>query len=207
MTQSSIGGFFTGGGKGITWPDEPGKDGGRTMVTGTITAIHPPEEIMSIATPTRPSEPTGKFQVRIELDTDERDPEAEYDDGARTLYVKSFLRGAVGDALRKAGEKEPKIGGKLTVRFVRTEPPERPGLSASKHFEAEYAPPSTTGGFFSNGGQSASHAPQQQTVMQPPPQLVKPPGITDAAWEAMDSTTKQAVANTMASMSSNEPPF
>ena len=37
MTQSTVSGFFTGGGKGITWPETPGKDGGRVSVTGTIT--------------------------------------------------------------------------------------------------------------------------------------------------------------------------
>lgn len=204
MTQSSVGGFFTGGGKGITWPDHPPK-----TVSGTITAIHPPEDVLD----PKEGKPTGKKQVRIELATNERDPEAEFDDGARTLYVKSYMRGAIGDALRKAGEKEPKVGGTLTVSFIRTEPPEKAGLSASKHFAAVYVPPAVTGGFFNGEAPSQPAVPPQQ-VQQPsyqqpvPPQPAyqqpapipvpvgpaRPANIPEAAWATMDLTTRQAIA-------------
>jgi hypothetical protein len=194
MTQSTIGGFFTGGGKGITWPDEPGKS-----VTGTITAVHEPEAVLDPKT----GQPTDRQQVRMELQTDERDPEADFDDGQRTLYVKSYMRGAIGDALRRAGAREPKIGGKLTVTFVRTEPPERPGLSASKHFEAVYEPPSTTGSFFGNGDNSA--APSQPPAAQALPP--KPAAIAQEAWNAMPDNVKRSVAATMGAMATDEPPF
>lgn len=193
---NSLASFFTGGGKGITWPDEPGKDGGRFAVSGTITAVHPQEEIMDL----KSGAPTGKFQVRIELQTDERDPEADFDDGQRTLYVKSFLRGAIGDALRKAGQREPKVGGKLTVTFVRTEPPERPGLSASKHFEAVYEPPSTTGSFFGNGEPAATQHPATRAVPE------RPAAIAQEAWNAMPDNVKRSVAATMGTMA-DQPPF
>lgn len=160
--SSAIGGFFSGGGKGITWPDQPPK-----TVTGVIRAIHPPEAVKDPKT----GQPTDREQVRIEIETDERDPEIQYDDGVRTLYVKSYMRGAIGDALRQAGEREPKPGGRLTVHFTHTEPPERPGLSASKHFQVQYQPPAATGNFF--GGDAAQQAPQQgyqQPVQQPVPQ-------------------------------------
>lgn len=176
MTQPTIGGFFTGGGKGITWPDTPGAPDangqpGRTMVTGTISAVHPAEEILD----PKDQKPTGKFQVRIELMTAERDPQADFDDGARTLYVKSYMRGAIGDALRRQGLKEPKVGGTLTVTFIKTEPAERPGLSPSKHFEAHYAPPTaSTAGYFGNGQAQAPPQPQagyapSQVAQQPVP--------------------------------------
>lgn len=177
MSQPTIGGFFTGGGKGITWPDTPGAPGpdglpGRTMVTGTITAVHPAEEIMD----PKDQKPTGRFQVRIELMTAERDPQADFDDGARTLYVKSYMRGAIGDALRRQGLKEPKIGGTLTVTFIKTEPPERPGLSPSKHFEATYQPPTaSTAGYFNGQGQQAPPQPQSGYA-QVAPQPVPAPG-------------------------------
>lgn len=182
MTQpNAVASFFTGGGKGITWPDQPPK-----TVSGTITMVHPPEPVMDPKT----GQPTEKQQIRIELSTNERNPEIEFDDGSRTLYVKSYMRGAIGDALKKIGEKEPKIGGTLTVTFTHLEPPERPGLSASKHFEAVYQPPAVTGDFFGNGSGQAAQAgaqvggaqaayaapPQyaQQAVMQPPPQQPPP---------------------------------
>ena len=187
----TLGGFFSGS-KGITWPDHPPKE-----ITGTITAVHPPEAVLDPKT----GQPTERQQVRIELATTERDPELQFDDGARTLYVKSYMRGAIGDALRRAGAKEPEIGGKLTVKFVRTEPADRPGLSPSKHFEATYvAPTVSTADHWGtgNGGQPAPPAAA--------PPLVKPPAISDAAWAAMDEATKRTVAATMPA-AAEQPPY
>lgn len=190
MTQS-IGDFFSGGAKGITWPDEP-----PASVTGAITAVYPPEEILD----PKDSKPTGKYQIRIMLQTDLRDPEIDDDDGRRTLYVKSWMRGAVGDALRKAGAKQPEIGATLTVKFVRTEAAERPGLSKSKHYEATYVPAASAaaGQFLDGNGTSAA-------TSEPPPQ--RPPSITEGSWAAMDPATQKAVVRTMAPVSGGEPPF
>lgn len=224
MTQS-LGGFFAGGGgRGINWPDNP-----PATVTGTVTVVHPPEEILDL----KDKKPTGKFQVRIGLATAFRnfemcsrpDDPAEVDDGARTLYVKSWMRGAIGDALRKVNKKEPEIDGRLTVTFVKTEPPTGPGLSASKHFEAVYEPPAASAGFF--GGDQAVAATNGAAAGPPKPEGIpqaawdvmdaatkaaivgaasgpaKPEGIDQKAWDAMDAQTKQAVASTVASL----PPF
>lgn len=198
MTET-IGGFFSGGAKGVTWPDMP-----PASVTGIIDVVHPPEAVLD----PKDGKDTGKKQIRIVLKTDLRDPTIEEDDGRRTLYVKSYMRGAVGDALRKAGVKEPEIGGRLTVSFVRTEPPERPGLSASKHFEAQYVPAAqaSAGQHLSNGGQTASPgtvpgSPQYQAAPLGPN---RPSTISEAAWAQMDASTRQAVA---ASMGSDGPPF
>lgn len=186
----SLSGFF-GGGKGITWPDQPPK-----TITGTITAVHAPEPVQDPKT----GKPTDRMQVRIELETTERDPESQFDDGARTLYVKSYMRGAIGDALRRAGAKEPAVGGTLTVTFVRTEPADRPGLSPSKHFEAVYAPPSTgVADHFGNGAAAPAAAPAAPAAAP-----VKPPSISDVAWAAMDDATKATVSATMAA---SAPPF
>ena len=189
----TLGGFF-GGGKGITWPDQPPKS-----ISGTITCVHAPEAVQDPKT----GKPTDRKQVRIELDTSERDPESQFDDGARTLYVKSYMRGAVGDALRRAGVREPAIGGTLTVTFVRTEPADRPGLSPSKHFEATYAPPSKgVAEHFTNGAAPAAPgAPAAPAAPAP----VKPASISDVAWAAMDDATKATVSATMAATAT--PPF
>jgi hypothetical protein len=191
----TLGGFF-GGGKGITWPDQPPK-----TITGTITAVHAPEPVNDPKT----GQPTDRMQVRIELDTTERDPEQQFDDGARTLYVKSYMRGAVGDALRRAGVKEPAIGGTLTVTFVRTEPADRPGLSPSKHFEAVYAPPSkgVAEHFGTAAPAAAPSAPAAPAPAAPAP--VKPAAISDVAWAAMDDATRATVSATMAATAT--PPF
>lgn len=174
MSQpNAVASFFGGGGKGITWPDQPPK-----TVSGVITMVHPPEPQRDPKT----GLPTDKMQIRIELETAERSPEIEFDDGARTLYVKSYMRSAIGDALKKVGEKEPKIGGTLTVAFVRLEPPERPGLNPGKIYEAVYQPPAVTGDFFNGGQGQAPQAAVQQypNGMSPtgaplPPQYAAPP--------------------------------
>lgn len=182
----TLGGFF-GGGKGITWPDQPPK-----TVTGTITAVHAPEPVNDPKT----GLPTDRQQVRIELETTERDPDSQFDDGARTLYVKSYMRSAIGDALRRAGAKEPAVGGTLTVSFVRTEPADRPGLSPSKHFEATYAPPPS--GVAQHFGTTPAAAPAAVPVPPATPAPVKPAAISDVAWAAMDAATRATVSSTMA---------
>ena len=182
--MTTLGGFF-GGGKGITWPDQPPK-----TITGTITCVHPPEPVNDPKT----GLPTDRMQVRIELETNERDSEQQFDDGARTLYVKSYMRSAIGDALRRAGAKEPAIGGTLTVSFVRTEPADRPGLSPSKHFEAVYAAPPS--GVAQHFGTAAVPAAVPAAPAAPAP--VKPAAISDVAWAAMDAATRATVSATMA---------
>lgn len=203
---SALGGFF-GGSKGITWPDQPPK-----TISGTILAVHPPEAVQDPKT----GQPTDRQQVRIELSTTERDPEIQFDDGARTLYVKSYMRSAVGQALRSAGVREPEVGAHMTVTFVRTEAPDRPGLSASKHFEVTYTP--GTPGVADHFGTAppapapapvqpvAQPAPVPQPVAVPPAVasiIAKPEGISDVAWAAMDDATKVTLA---AAMSNAAPP-
>lgn len=231
--SSALGGFFSGGAKGITWPDRPDVPGGRTVVTGVIETVHDPEPVIDMVT----GNPTDKMQVRIVLKTEERDPTEPDDDGRRTLYVKSWMRGAVGEALRKAGAKEPQVGGTLSVQFVGLIPAERPGLNPGKKFAATYSAPASAAGQYLGGGQPAAQPQQQyvppqqqqyvppqqpvqqqipqpvaqQPVAQPIPQPqavagpVKPAAISDAAWAAMDPATQATVAATMAPAASPSP--
>lgn len=189
MTQATgtVSGFFSGGGKTAKFPSIG------TSVAGTITAVHPPEPQRDFQTQ---QEIPGKTQVRIELQTEQRDPEIEFDDGSRTLYVKGWMTGAIGDALRKAGKKEPEIGGTLTVTYTGDGAPSRPGFSGPKQFTATYAPPaSSTGQFFGGGQQEAA---QPAASPNAPIPDTPPPGIDPTAWASMPPDAKQAIANTMA---------
>jgi len=184
-TTQDVAGFFGAtSGKGISFPN-PGD-----TVTGIITAVHPPEQQTDPATQALAFDKNGrpKMQVRIDLATDLRDPQIDGDDGSRTLYVRGWMKGSVGDALRKAGEKEPKVGGKLTVTFTHQEAPSAPGLSGVKKFDATYEPPASA---------TAQH-------FAAPAGPKKPAGISDAAWNGMDAATKASVAK---SMGDTEPPF
>lgn len=192
MTQPapSVAGFFSGGGKTAKFPTIG------TTVTGTITAVHPPEPQRDFQTQ---QEIPGKTQVRIELQTEDRDPEIEFDDGSRTLYVKGWMTGAIGDALRKANVKEPQVGATLSVTYTGDGQPSRPGFSGPKQYSATYTPPtSNTGQFFNQGQAQQPAAPQNAPIPNDPP-----PGIDPKAWAAMPADAKQAIANSMAAA----PPF
>lgn len=195
MTQptGTVAGFFSGGGKAAKFPTKG------TTIAGTITAVHPPEPQTDFET--RQPIP-GKTQVRIELSTETRDPEIEFDDGSRTLYIRGWMTGAIGEALRKAGVKEPQIGGTLSVTYTSDGAPTRPGLQGPKQYSATYTPPAaSTGGFFNNGQEApapaAGETPNAAIPAEPPP------GIDPKAWAAMPADAKQAIANTM----SDKPPF
>ena len=192
--NSTLSGFFGGGGKAAKFPQVG------SSITGTITAVHPPEPQRDFETG---QDIPGKTQVRIELQTEQRDPEIEFDDGSRTLYVRGWMKGSIGDALRKAGVNEPKIGGTLTVTYNEDGAPSRPGLRGPKKYVAEYvAPQASTATFFSGPQQQA--APAADAASQNAPIPSQPPaGIDPAAWAAMPADAKQAIANTMAA----KPPF
>lgn len=59
-------------------------------------------------------------QIKLVLDTDLRDPDIEADDGKRAVYVKAWgdqLK-AFRAAIEKTGDKDVKVGGKLSVRYT-----------------------------------------------------------------------------------------
>lgn len=192
MTDA-LAGFFSGGGKTAKFPTIG------TTVSGTIRAVHPPEAQTDLTTG---KEIPDKYQVRIDLDTDDRDPSDPEDTGSRTLYVKGWMRGAIGDAVRRAGVQGPPApGGRLTVTFS-SEKPSGVGLSPTKIYDAVYVPPSaaSTAGFFGGGAPAAAPAPTNGGGPQ------KPDSIDGKAWDAMDASTKAAVAATMSQLS-DQPPF
>jgi hypothetical protein len=63
------------------------------------------------------------------------------DDGIRTLYVKSDLKRAVQEAVRRAGAERLEVGGVLEARYVRDEPNSSGAGLPKKCYEARYTPP------------------------------------------------------------------
>lgn len=82
----------------------------------------------------------------VTIQTDERDPEIEDDDGRRRFYISFKMREAVAEALKEASEKageklKLEEGGWLEIEFTSQEKPKRKGHSGIKHYEAYYEPP------------------------------------------------------------------
>ena len=215
MTEAIDSFFSGGGGKSLSWKDVPV---GTTYV-GTVLAVHPPQQVTDPVTNKPVFQRDGvtpKMQARIDLATTYRDPSDAEDDGTRSLYVGGWMKGAVGDAVRKATGKPgaPAVGGVLSVTLSEREPNENRALNPTNKFTATYQPPvaAATGQFYGEtpapAPQYAPPAPAPAPAAAPPPAPapVKPAGISDAAWAAMDPATRATVAATM-STATEQPPY
>jgi hypothetical protein len=82
------------------------------------------------------------LQVVVDIQTDQRDPDIEDDDGVRRLYVRGkHLTNAVRDAVRRAGAKRLEVGATLQVTFSGEDEPKRRGANGAKQYTAVYTPP------------------------------------------------------------------
>lgn len=99
------------------------------------------------------------MQLTVVLQTNERDAADPKDDGLRTVYVKSQMKGAVRDAVRQAGAPGLKVGGTLTVTYVANGVPKRAGGKPPKQYTATYQPPTANAANdFLNGNSSSAPA-------------------------------------------------
>lgn len=85
-----------------------------------------------------------KKQIVYTLQTTERDPSIEDDDGKRRVFAKWAIQAAITDCLREMGLE--KVGlqpnGVLTITHTSTKPAQTRGFSDIKLFTATYQPPS-----------------------------------------------------------------
>jgi hypothetical protein len=81
------------------------------------------------------------MQIVVQLQTDERDPANDADDGVRGLYIKANMLSAVRTAVRAAGATGLDVGGRLSVTYTGDGQPKRRGGKAPKEYTAAYAPP------------------------------------------------------------------
>lgn len=80
------------------------------------------------------------MQLVVTVQTDERDPSIEDDDGRRRIFVKGQMKNAVADAVRDAGAKGLEVGGALHVRYTHDGTPKQRGFSPPKQYAARYVP-------------------------------------------------------------------
>lgn len=86
------------------------------------------------------TQPTDRpvMQAIITVQTGERDPSIDGDDGERRIFVGGRnIRDAVRDAVVKSGAKDIRVGGTLAVKYTAG----AGGAGDPKQFIAEYAPP------------------------------------------------------------------
>lgn len=88
-----------------------------------------------------------KQQIIYTLQTDERDPEIEDDDGKRRVFAKWAIQRAISTCLAESGLAKVGLqeGGTLTIKFSGTQKASQRGYSDIKLYEASYtAPPPRT---------------------------------------------------------------
>jgi hypothetical protein len=111
--------------------------------------------------------------VHVVVQTTERDPSIDGDDGRRTFYIEGrYIKEAVREAVRNAGSPGLEIGGQLTVTFTHREDPM--DKRSRKFWTVQYVP---AGNASLMGEQPPAAAPQQATppAAQPPAPVQAPP--------------------------------
>lgn len=84
------------------------------------------------------------WQIVITLQTDQRDPSIQNDDGERRLFVKGQMQTALKAALKDAGATGLEVGATLAVQYE-SDGEAKPGKSAPKVYRGQYVKPVSTG--------------------------------------------------------------
>lgn len=135
--------------------------------------------------------------IVVEVQTTERDPSVEDDDGKRTFYVEGrYIKEAVRDAVRAAGAPGLQVGGQITVTFTHREDPM--DKRSRKYWQVSYVPAGNAAlmgqqpdpGPSSMAGQQAAHA---EAVAPAPAQQA--PQATPAPAPAPAAAPAAATAN------------
>jgi hypothetical protein len=87
------------------------------------------------------------WQIVFTLETDERDPELDGDDGVRRLFAKAQMLTAIRDAIRKSGHRGDVKGGVLAVKYQEDGPAKTRGFNPPKVYAARFEAPVQTEDF------------------------------------------------------------
>lgn len=137
-------------------------------VTGTLVDA----EVAPVTSPTGETQTdkngNPKQQIIYTLQTDERDPEIEDDDGKRRVFAKWAIQKAISTCLSDAGLARVGLqeGGMLTITHTGTTKASQRGYSDIKLYEASYSPPPprTLPSSASEGSQPAGSSYSQEQV-------------------------------------------
>lgn len=117
-----------------------------TIVGGRITEKPTVEQQRDIKTGEKKFWNDGNLmmQLVVTVQTDERDPQVEEDDGRRRLFVKGQLKNAIADAVRTAGARGLEVGGTLTVTYTHDGLATQRGFNPPKQYAATYVAAAAT---------------------------------------------------------------
>jgi hypothetical protein len=190
-----------------------------TVIGGRITEKPTVEQQRDIKTGEKKfwSDGNPMMQLVVTVQTDQRDPEIDEDDGRRRLFVKGQMKNAIADAVRTAGARGLEVGGTLTVTYTHDGQVTQRGFSAPKQYRAEYVAAATTAlntpdpGVAQQPQYAAPAAPAQQQYAAPAaPAAPSPvPGLTaEQLQQAMaNPATAALIAQQQAQAAGNVPAF
>ena len=139
-----------------------------TVVRGTIVSIEKVPQLDMAGKPKLWKDGTEREQWKIVLQTDERDPSIDGDEGKRALYAYWHLEQAFKDALHEGGAtKHNTIGGTLAVEFTGEDEPTGPGLNPPKLYRAQFQPGSAAAADLLAEQPAATPAPAPAAAPQP----------------------------------------
>lgn len=123
--------FGGSGAPGIKWAEV----GMNKWVSGTVLDVQVRQSV-DFETQTPETWPDGKPKMQVVLTLDDGTEE-----GCRA-FIQGHLFTATRDALRAAGEKAPKVGGKYAAAWVGEGDAPRQGMARPRLFKVSYQPPS-----------------------------------------------------------------
>lgn len=143
-------------------------------------------------------------QIVVHLQTDQRDPAVDGDDGIRAIYIKSNMLKAVREAVVQAGAKGLEIGGTLTVTYSGDGP--KSGQGTPKLYTAKYQRPTgqAANGLLMGGDGASAPTPVQQAAAAG--YVTAPPGIDPAVWAQLGPEQRQQLA-AASSTAGSRPPY
>lgn len=114
-----------------------------------------------------------RLQIVAHVQTTDRDPEIEDDDGVRAIYIRGNMLRAVREAVRKAGCTDLAVGAELAVTYTGDGQRTRSGYNPPKLYSAVYTPASGGDMAAALGVTQPQTAPAAQQQQQVPSAVAK----------------------------------
>lgn len=197
MTNNDSETFFSGGVPSAKFPAFG------STVTGVVSSDPQTSQQTDMDGKLKTWDNTGEpmLQLVVTLQTDERDPEIDDDDGQRRVYVKGQMRNAMQAALKASRSKGLYVGDTLSVTYTHDGDKSNPKLSAPKQYVVVHTPAGNDGGAGFLGtatpaGVSGNGA-ASATAAAVPEHL--PPGMTAEIWNTLTPEAQAALRNITAS--------